>query len=399
MSGPRNCALPAASARFWCTSAASSVSAGIATSVSPSSYGDVTVRISGWRATTSDPSPTRVGRNGTRHAAACSPSSTIPSSNSSASIVPACRAARKCGSSAIESSDTNAKTTLRTLPVAHSRPTSGPPYETNVKSRSDERAIARTNAIGLRREPQPPMPSVIPSRSSPTTSSMVSRLSGIRLLPLVTPLDERVARLVARACEVELEREALLEPVGPAYVDRVDAVERLLRRTDHDRVDLRDLRRDLPCARPQPVARHDLEHAAVRRELLRGSAFGGVDHVPHPVLRHQPGQVCRRTQRSLLDLGQAERGVVGRDHDVRVAGQADAATETETVYGGDHRDGALIDRGERREATAVGPDQRREAVCRLHLLDVDAGVEAFALGRQHNDVHVRIGARIGDHLG
>src|SRR3954470_18494089 len=306
MSGPRNCALPAASARFWCTSATSSGKAGIATSSSASSYGDVTVRISGCFATTSDPSPTRVGRNGTRHAAACSPSSTIPSSSSSASTAPACRALRKCGSSAIESSDTNAKTTLRTLPVAHSRPTSGPPYDTNVRSRNDDRAIARTNAIGLRRDPQPPMPSVMPSRSSPTTSSIVIRLSGIRLLPLVTPLDERVARLVARAGEVELEREPLLEPVGPAHVDGVDAVERLLRRADHDRVDLRDLRRDFPGACTQPFPRHDLEHAAVRRELLRGGAFGGVDHVPHPVLWHQPGQVCRRAQRSLLDLGQAE---------------------------------------------------------------------------------------------
>src|SRR3954469_18895609 len=246
MSGPRNCALPAASARFWCTSATSSGSAGIATSSWPSSYGDVTVRISGWRATTSDPSPTRVGRKGTRHAAACSPSSTIPSSSSSASIAPACLAARKCGSNAIESSDTNAKTTLRTLPVAHSRPTSGPPYETSVKSRSDERAIARTSAIGLRRDPQPPMPIVMPSRSSPTTSSIVALLSGIRRpFPLLTLVDERVPRLVTRAGEVELEGEALLEPVGPAHVDRVDAVERLLRRTHDDRVDRGDLRGDL----------------------------------------------------------------------------------------------------------------------------------------------------------
>src|SRR4051812_32666922 len=237
MSGPRNCALPAASARFWCTSAASSVSAGIATSVSPSSYGDVTVRISGWRATTSDPSPTRVGRNGTRHAAACSPSSTIPSSNSSASIVPACRAARKCGSSAIESSDTNAKTTLRTLPVAHSRPTSGPPYETTVRSFTSDRHSARTRLIGLRREPQPPMPTVIPSRSSPTISSIDIRLSGIAL-PLVALVDEGVAGLVGGTAQVELEREALLVAVGPAHVDRVDAVERLLGRPDHHRVDL-----------------------------------------------------------------------------------------------------------------------------------------------------------------
>ena len=37
---------------------------------------------------------------------------------------------------------------------------------------------ARTRAIGLRREPQPPMPTVMPSCTSPTISSMVTRLSG-----------------------------------------------------------------------------------------------------------------------------------------------------------------------------------------------------------------------------
>ena len=37
---------------------------------------------------------------------------------------------------------------------------------------------ARTRAIGLRREPQPPMPTVMPSCTSATTSSIVTRLSG-----------------------------------------------------------------------------------------------------------------------------------------------------------------------------------------------------------------------------
>ncbi len=46
-----------------------------------------------------------------------------------------------------------------------------------MRSRSGERRMARTAAIGLRREPQPPSPIVIPSRSSPTSSSRVVRLS------------------------------------------------------------------------------------------------------------------------------------------------------------------------------------------------------------------------------
>src|SRR5690242_7413337 len=115
------------------------------------------------------------------------------------------------------------------------------------------------------------MPIVMPSRSSPTTSSIDVRLSGIVvvLLPLVTLVDERVACLVARAGEVELEGEALLEAVGPPYVDGVDAVERLLGRTHDDRIDGGDLRRHLACCRTQLVAWDDLQDAAVGRELLR----------------------------------------------------------------------------------------------------------------------------------
>ena len=39
--------------------------------------------------------------------------------------------------------------------------------------------MARTKAIGLRRDPQPAIPMVMPSESSDTTSSMVMRLSGM----------------------------------------------------------------------------------------------------------------------------------------------------------------------------------------------------------------------------
>src|SRR3954447_23661140 len=156
----------------------------------------------------------------------------------------------------------------------------------SVRSRSDDRAIARTSAIGLRREAQPPMPMVMPSRSSVTTSSIVARLSATAVVfrPVLAPVDEGVARLVARTAEVELEGETLLEPVGATDVDRVDAVERLLGRTHHDRVDTRDLCRDLPSRSAQLLAGNDLQDAAVRCQLLCGGSFRGVDHVPHPVL-------------------------------------------------------------------------------------------------------------------
>ncbi len=79
-----------------------------------------------WRST-SVPRPIFVGRKGTRIAAARRPSRNMPSSISMISSSPFCRARRKYGSSGMKSSDTKANTTLRTLPAAHSMPTSAPP--------------------------------------------------------------------------------------------------------------------------------------------------------------------------------------------------------------------------------------------------------------------------------
>ena len=45
-----------------------------------------------------------------------------------------------------------------------------------VRFFSGDRPMARTRAMGLRRDPQPPIPIVMPSRSSATTSSGVIRL-------------------------------------------------------------------------------------------------------------------------------------------------------------------------------------------------------------------------------
>src|SRR5437763_15292723 len=106
--------------------------------------------------------------------------------------------------------------------------------------------MARTMLIGLRREPQPPMPMVIPSRNSATTSSSVIRLSVTALLLAalesllsrrvgVALVDERVAQLVGDARQVELERETLFEPVRALDVPQVDAVEALLGGAHHRR--------------------------------------------------------------------------------------------------------------------------------------------------------------------
>src|SRR6476659_9304538 len=98
--------------------------------------------------------------------------------------------------------------------------------------------MARTMLIGLRREPHPPIPMVMPSRNSATTSSSVMRLSATLLLFRrvgVALVDERVAQLVGDAGEIELEREALLEPIGALDIPQVDAVEALLGRAHHRR--------------------------------------------------------------------------------------------------------------------------------------------------------------------
>ena len=125
-SGPRYWPLPPASARFMCTSAASSRSAGMATSSSLSAYGERTVRSSGLTSSTPEPSPARIGRNGSRCAAASRPQCSMPSSSSVSSTVPAWRARRKFGSRGIESSDANPVTTRLACPDATSSPTSGP---------------------------------------------------------------------------------------------------------------------------------------------------------------------------------------------------------------------------------------------------------------------------------
>src|SRR5262245_37381442 len=110
-----------------------------------------------------------------------------------------------------------------------------------VKSRRFERAIARTIAIGLRLEPQTPIPIVIPSRNISTASSIVARLSVLTggSCSLVERrralLDERGARLVGCAGHVQLVGKALLVSVRALDVDRVDPVQRFLRAPDDRR--------------------------------------------------------------------------------------------------------------------------------------------------------------------
>src|SRR3954449_9549250 len=101
-----------------------------------------------------------------------------------------------------------------------------------LRSFRSDRTIARTIDMGLRLLPHPPIPIVMPSRSWATTSSSVNLLSVVTLrslLELRFPLGHKgVARFIAHARQIQLEREALLEAVGPLHVHRVNAVQRLL---------------------------------------------------------------------------------------------------------------------------------------------------------------------------
>src|SRR5580704_18832495 len=219
---------------------------------------------------TSDPSPARVGRKGTRHEAACRPRKNMPSSTSMTSTRPCWRAARQCGSSAMESSVTKPHTTLRTLPVAHSSPTSGPPYATTVRSVTSDRQMARTTAMGLRREPQPPMPMVMPERSSLTMSSTVVRLSDIRpsLRGVgVALLDEGGPLLVGYPAHMKLVGEALFVAIAALHVDGVDAVERLLGPADDRRALGGDVGGQLECGRMEALGRHHRGDRSIGREL------------------------------------------------------------------------------------------------------------------------------------
>src|SRR6266851_4015413 len=73
-------------------------------------------------------------------------------------------------------------------------------------------------------------------------------------------------------------------------------------------------------------------------DRVHGAEFGqpgcldvlaGIDHVPEELLRYEPGQVRRGSEGAPVKLGQPEPGVIGADHDVGTARQADPAAQAE----------------------------------------------------------------------
>ena len=110
-------------------------------------------------------------------------------------------------------------------------------------------------------------------------------------------------------------------------------------------------------------------------------------------------EMCCGAECAAVDLGQAEDGVVGGDDDVRVADEADAASDAEAVDGDDHRYLAVVDGGECGGAPVVGGDQGVEPFGGLHFLDVHTRVEASALGAQDHRVGVETAPGRGHGLG
>ncbi len=203
---------------------------------------------------------------------------------------------------------------------------------------------------------------------------------------------------VRDAGQVELEGEPLLVPVRPPHVHRLDAVQRLLGQPDDLAVLGGDLRGDLACAGPEPGRRHDIQHRAVTLQFQGGNGVACVHHRPQELLWHEAGQVRCSPQCAAVHFWQPEIGVVGGKHDVGAAREADATAEAEALHGSNNREGALVDSRERREAAAVGPDQGRIALGRLHFLDVDARAEAASLSGEDHGPHAGVLARLRDHV-
>src|SRR5215469_1346740 len=134
--------------------------------------------------------------------------------------------------------------------------------------------------MGLRRDPQPPMPIVMPDRSSPTTSAMVMTAPDWPSPSAAPPspgrgsvttgsIDERLPGPVGDPGQVQLEGKALLVAVGAAHINRLDTVQRLLGQPDDLAVFRRYFRGELASSRTQLGRGHDVEDGAVLFQFQR----------------------------------------------------------------------------------------------------------------------------------
>ena len=156
--------------------------------------------------------------------------------------------------------------------------------------------MARTMDMGLRREPQPPIPIVIPSRSSATTSSSVRRLSVVTGF-----LPASVARASSGAgVRFSSKTRPISRRKRAPRVDGVDGVQRRTCPTQHERALRREGRRHLPSGRQQPVAGHHGVDAAPAGEVRGADPAPGVREPAAPSSRGRAGRAgwrCRARPR------------------------------------------------------------------------------------------------------
>jgi hypothetical protein len=106
--------------------------------------------------------------------------------------------------------------------------------------------------------------------------------------------------------------------------------------------------------------------------------------------------MCGCAKGATIDLGKPEEGIVGGHDDIGIADQPNTATDTEASHRSDDWHLTLIHRRESVIAALVGPDEGVKALGVLHFLDVDAGVEATALGTEDDGPNTAIGAKTAD---
>ena len=141
----------------------------------------------------------------------------------------------------------------------------------------------------MRRDPQPPMPIVMPLSIADDGFVEGGPLVGHALLldPLAVP-DERVAVFICHAGQVQFERKALLHPVTGVHLLHIDEIQGLLGGPDHPGVLGGNVARDPKRGVIQVSAWHYFVHRpeVVQRRGVDGG--GGEEQPAHHVLGNQP---------------------------------------------------------------------------------------------------------------
>ena len=146
------------------------------------------------------------------------------------------------------------------------------------------------------------------------------------------------------------------------------------------------------------AARHDALDRPESVGLGRRDAAAGEEGRAHLVQRQHAREVRRAAHGAAIDLRQGEVGILRGDDDVARAADADAAADHEA-----RARRVTTGTSQPRTARKVRKLPRFSSTMRsrvlLHLLDVDAGAEALALGAHQQAAHLGVGAQSADDVG